>query len=245
MDKKVDYDSIGGLFETFTDKAAQREIEIRTIAHMLGSVSGKSVLDLACGYGYFGRQAYYNGAKKVVGVDISTKMIKLARQESLKNSENIEYYVRDVSKMEVIGKFDVVIAAWLFNYAASLQEMRDMFRVIFSHLRKGGRLIAYTVEPDFRLEKGNFERYGVNVLDEIPCESGFLHHAEFVTTPPSKFTFYRWNRKEYEEAILNSGFSSFRWQKPLLMNCDIRKYSTGFWDIFKENCLQTGLVCEK
>ncbi|MBP5129665.1 class I SAM-dependent methyltransferase, partial [Pseudomonas protegens] len=49
------YDSIGERFEDFTDTASQRSVETETFFHMVGAIQGKSVLDLACGFGYFGR----------------------------------------------------------------------------------------------------------------------------------------------------------------------------------------------
>ena len=100
MKNKSTYDSIGGLFENFTDTAAQRAVEVRTLMHMAGDVKGQSVLDLACGYGFFGRELLRKGASHVVGVDISEKMIDLAREESRKNGDTIEFHVRNVCNME-------------------------------------------------------------------------------------------------------------------------------------------------
>ncbi|WAJ36259.1 class I SAM-dependent methyltransferase [Pseudomonas sp. GOM7] len=243
MKKKSTYDSIGGLFENFTDTAAQRAVEVRTLMHMAGDVKGQSVLDLACGYGFFGRELLRKGASRVVGVDISEKMIDLAREESRKNGDTIEFHVRNVCNMESFGKFDMVMAAWLFNYAESLDDMKKMFKAVANNLKPSGRLVAYTVEPDFQLAKGNFTNYGVNVLTEEPWAEGFRHQAEFVTTPPSPFTFFRWSREDYEAAMADAGLREVHWQKPMLLDSDIKRYTPGFWDIFQENCLQTGLTC--
>lgn len=243
MKKKSIYDSIGGLFENFTDTAAQRAVEVRTLMHMAGDVKGQSVLDLACGYGFFGRELLNKGASRVVGVDISEKMIDLAREESRKNGDTIEFHVRNVCNMESFGKFDMVMAAWLFNYAESLDDMKKMFKAVANNLKPSGRLVAYTVEPDFQLAKGNFNNYGVNVLTEEPWHEGFRHQAEFVTTPPSPFTFFRWSRQDYEAAMAEAGLREVHWQKPLLLESDIKRYTPGFWDTFQNNCLQTGLSC--
>jgi len=56
MKQKNAYDAIGKSFGEFTDTAAQRAVEIRTMMHMAGDVRGLRVLDLACGYGFFGRE---------------------------------------------------------------------------------------------------------------------------------------------------------------------------------------------
>ena len=41
-----------------------------------------------------------------------------------------------------------------------------MFSAVARNLDRNGRLVAYTVEPDFELSKGNFRHYGVNILSE-------------------------------------------------------------------------------
>ena len=162
------YDAIGDRFEVFTDTASQRSVETETFFHMVGDVKGKSVLDLACGYGYFGRELYRQGASRVVGVDISPSMIELARKEPARNNEASEVHVANVCEMPVMGQFERVTAAWLFNYAQSPAELEAMFYAVAQNLQPGGKLIAYTVDPSFRLEDGNFTKYGVHVKSENP-----------------------------------------------------------------------------
>ena len=241
--KRPGYDSIGELFKKFEGTPAQL-VEARTVLDLVGDISNKSVLDLACGYGFFGRELYKRSASKVVGVDISEMMIDLAREESRKNGDKIEFHVCNVSEMETLGHFDVVVAAFLFNYADSLSELGNMFKSVAANLKPGGRLIAYTVEPDYVIQNGNFRDYGVNILGEEPWKEGHRMHAEFMTASPSPFTFYRWKRKDYEQAIIAAGFSDFYWQKPILMDSDIEKHPQGFWDVFQNNCFHTALVCE-
>ena len=237
------YDAIGDRFEVFTDTASQRSVETETFFHMVGDVKGKSVLDLACGYGYFGRELYRQGASRVVGVDISPSMIELARKESARNNEAIEFHVANVCEMPVMGQFERVTAAWLFNYAQSHAELEAMFYAVAQNLQPGGKLIAYTVDPSFRLEDGNFTQYGVHVKSENPHEGGFRCPSEFVTTPPSEFTFYRWSHEDYERAIRKAGFSDYHWQRPLISKTNRQKFPEGYWGDFERNCLQTGLVC--
>ncbi|WP_191485578.1 class I SAM-dependent methyltransferase [Pseudomonas sp. FEN] len=239
------YDTIGERFESFTDSASQRAVETATFFHMVGDVKNKSVLDLACGFGYFGRELYHQGASKVVGVDISAAMIELARKESARNKEAIEYHVSNVCDMGVLGQFDLITAAWLFNYAQSPRELDKMFQVVAQNLAPGGKVVAYTVDPDFELQRGNFTKYGVHVLTEEAHEGGFRYNAEFVTQPPSPFTFHRWSRDLYERAIMKAGFSRYQWQKPIISEAIRTKHPKGYWDDFEKNCLQTGLICTR
>ncbi|MGJ0578834.1 hypothetical protein ACR71G_12240 [Xenorhabdus bovienii] len=60
--KHAAYNAIGERYEQFIEDTPQREIDVRTILSMVGNVSGQSVLDVACGYGYFGRELRKRGA---------------------------------------------------------------------------------------------------------------------------------------------------------------------------------------
>ncbi|MBI6549856.1 class I SAM-dependent DNA methyltransferase [Xenorhabdus lircayensis] len=244
MKDNILYNPIAHLYESFSDSAAQINIEIRTIFNLAGDIQGKSVLDLACGYGLFSREFKNHGASKVIGVDISDRMIELAKNKSQQCCDDIEFHVRDVCKMESFGKFDLIVAAWLFCHAESIEDLETMFRVIAGHLKPSGKLIAYTFEPDYRLEKGNYENYCINVLSEEPLKDTTLVKAEFLTTPPSPFTMHRWSREQYKNAINKAGFKQFEWHKPMLLESDIESHPPGFWDNFQQNCLDAALVCQ-
>ncbi|NHB63260.1 class I SAM-dependent methyltransferase [Photorhabdus sp. RW14-46] len=240
------YGPIAHLYESFSDATDHIKVEIRTIFDLAGDIHGKSVLDLACGYGLFSREYRNRGASKVIGVDISENMIAIAKSKSQQYGDDIEFHVRNICKMESesFGKFDIVNAAWLFCHAESLEDLETMFRVIAAHLKPSGKLIAYTVEPDYRLEKGNYENYCIKILSEEPVKDTTLVKAEFLTTPPSPFTMYRWSREQYQTAIQKAGFKQFKWQKPMLLESDIEAHPPGFWDDFQRNCLDTALVCQ-
>ncbi|KMJ45362.1 ubiquinone biosynthesis methyltransferase UbiE [Xenorhabdus khoisanae] len=238
------YDPIAHLYESFSDAAPHIEVEIRNIFNLAGDIQGKSVLDLACGYGLFSREYKKRGASKVIGVDISKTMIEIAKSKSQQYGDGIEFHLRDVSKMESFGKFDIINAAWLFCHAESLEALEAMFRVIADQLNPSGKLVAYTFEPDYRLEKGNYENYCIKVLSEEPVKDTTLVKAEFLTTPPTPFTMHRWSREQYQEAINKAGLKHFEWHKPMLLQSDIDNYPPGFWDNYQQNCLDTALVCQ-
>lgn len=180
----------------------------------------------------------------MIGIDLSEAMIALAREESNKSGDDIEFMVGNVSEMDCLGSFDLITAVFLFNYAESLSELDNMFKAAFKNLKPGGRLVAYTVEPDYKFDRGNFTPYGVSILSEDVCENGYYMCAEFDTPTSSRFTFYRWPRHEYERSIKAAGFSRCYWQKPLLTDADLEQYPDGFWDIYQNNCFHTALLCE-
>lgn len=239
-----EYNAIGKQFKIYEDKPAHI-IQTRTLLNLAGDVTNKSVLDLACGYGYFGRELAKRGASNVVGVDISEKMIEFANEESRRNRDNITFHVGNVSELGKIGEFDIIIASFLFNYADSLEELKSMFQAAAQNLKPGGKLTAYTVEPDYVFANGNFTAYGVTLLEDEPYQEGHRMRAEFTPNSATPFTFYRWKREDYERIIKDVGFSDSRWQKPMLLKSDIADYPPGFWDIYQNNGFHTALVCQK
>ncbi|SFU89871.1 class I SAM-dependent DNA methyltransferase [Xenorhabdus koppenhoeferi] len=241
--KEVDYNSIGESYEQFIQRSPQRALEVRTVLDMVGDVRGKSILDLACGYGYFGRELRKRGASKVVGVDISEKMIELARTKSEQYGDDLEFHVQNVCDMKSFGKFDIVVAVWLFNYAESPEDLETMFQVIADHLKPSGKLMGYTISPEFQLKMGNFDAYGINILSEESWKGGSRYQTEFLSMPPSDVTFYRWDREHYERAIEKAGFKKFEWHKATLLESEIERYPDGFWHIFQQNCFNIGLTC--
>jgi toxoflavin synthase len=53
-------------------------------------------------------------------------MIQLARQEEARNPLGIEYRVQDARLVEAAERFDLVVAAYLLNYAATREELTAM-----------------------------------------------------------------------------------------------------------------------
>ncbi len=71
------YDDLAAQYRKFQREKTYRIIEYAFMRH-LGHVSGQSILDLACGEGSWARRFKLMGANRVVGVDISEEMLKLA-----------------------------------------------------------------------------------------------------------------------------------------------------------------------
>jgi putative methylase len=81
--------------------------DIIFIAHQLGDIENKIVLDLGCGTGIFSVGAFLTGAKKVVGIDIDKNSIGTARDYAEKNNYEIIFKIRDVKDVKI--KCDTVI----------------------------------------------------------------------------------------------------------------------------------------
>ena len=75
----TDYDEIFFEYKNVTSELAiMKYTEEFTLLGLLGDVREQIVLDLACGEGRFARKIMQGGARRLVGVDMSEKMVELA-----------------------------------------------------------------------------------------------------------------------------------------------------------------------
>lgn len=124
----------------------QRVVE-PNLVRILGDVSGKNVLDLGCGQGYFCRLFSEKGAI-MSGVDVSPELIEKANQRS--NGAKIRYVV---SPAEDLFSFANQSQDIVFSVLAT-QNMRELDRVIAEvkrTLKPDGRLILILNHPAFRV----------------------------------------------------------------------------------------------
>ena len=90
---------------------------------LIGDLSERSVIDIACGEGFYTRMLRQRGAKKVTGVDLSEGMIALARANEAQHQLGIEYVVGDGRALDVGTEYDLAVAAYLLNYAQDRAEL--------------------------------------------------------------------------------------------------------------------------
>lgn len=113
-----------------------------------------TVLDLACGQGYFTRHFFQAGAK-VVGVDIAPSMIEFALRhnsgQANKDSPNrIEYHVSPAHKLKFI-KDDSVNIVTIVLGIQNIENMSEVFKEVARVLKRGGRLFLVMNHPAFRI----------------------------------------------------------------------------------------------
>lgn len=97
-------------------------IEQPAIKQLLPELEGKAILDLGCGYGHNCIDFIMKGASRVVGIDISSKMLEIAKREN--SNELIEYVLLDMSQIGSLAqKFDLVFSSLAFHYVRDFQRL--------------------------------------------------------------------------------------------------------------------------
>ena len=76
------YDKFAKQYKASKTLPFRKYIEWYTYDNLLGNISQKSILDLACGEGFYTRRIKKKSAETVVGSDISEKMINWSKERA-------------------------------------------------------------------------------------------------------------------------------------------------------------------
>jgi hypothetical protein len=98
-----EYDRIAPDYKESKQLPFRLHLEEYTTFRLLPDLTGRSVVDLACGEGIYTRKLMKRGARRVVGVDISAEMIALARRAEAEVPIGVEYLLADVRQSTSIS----------------------------------------------------------------------------------------------------------------------------------------------
>ncbi len=195
--------------------------EWHVLQNMLPDFQDKNVLDLGCGYGWHCIYAKEQGAKNVIGIDLSQKMIDKAKENS--KDLSIEYYQMPVEDIEFENEqFDIIFSSLTFHY---IENLDIVFRKINKFLKKGGSFVfsmehpAFTSKAEqdwFKDEKGNLLHWPVdNYQDEGIRQTNFLGH---------KVIKYHRTVASILNTVIDSGFAIKQISEPKPSDEIIEKY---------------------
>lgn len=110
---------------------------------LLPDVAGRRVLDLGCGAGQLAHHLAERGAAEVIGVDVSERMLELARAE---RSHPRVTYVRESIEQATFAadRFDLVVSSMAIHYVA---DYRGLVQRIACWLSPAGLLVYSTEHP--------------------------------------------------------------------------------------------------
>jgi SAM-dependent methyltransferase len=145
---------------------------------LAGNVRGRDVLDAGCGTGYLSRQLQEAGAS-VVGVDISPRMIEIARG----NAPGIDFRVDSCSELASVADstIDVIISNYVLMDTPDLHGAVGAFSRV---LRVGGIAVLVFSHPCF--PQGSATGSGEST--QYNWEFGYFDECKRVDPPWGHFT---------------------------------------------------------
>jgi ubiquinone/menaquinone biosynthesis C-methylase UbiE len=230
----TNYDPIAAKYKQAKLQPWRTYIESFTFLELLGDLTDKSVMDLACGEGFYTRRVREKGAKRVVGVDLSERMIELARRQEADHHLGIEYLVGDGRALKLTEQFDLVVAAYLLNYARHREELGAMCRSITRCLKPGGRFVTVNTNPglDFR-SAPSYRQYGFETRMAGELQEGTpITWTFFLEDGSFSIENYYLDVAAHEEALRLAGFREIHWHSPRLAPLADSALEPGFWKAF-------------
>ncbi len=116
-----------------------RRAESAAVLGLVGRISGSDVLELGAGAGYYTRALLDCGAGHVWAVDRSPEMLRQMR------SDRITTVLGDVADVRVAHQFDAVLAAGVFEFVSSAQQV---LANASQHARDGAWLVVLYSVPN-------------------------------------------------------------------------------------------------
>jgi hypothetical protein len=171
-------------------------------------------------------------------------MIDLARQQEQARPLGIEYLVGDARDVGHAEQFDLVIAAYLLNYAHDAAELSAMCEGIACRLAPGGRFVTVNSSPfcDF-CNASSYRDYGFETRAAGPLRPGTPITWTFhLDNGPLSIENYFLDRETHEAAFRAAGFQQVHWHAPEL---DPQVADADFWSPLLAHSPFTFIECRR
>lgn len=223
------YDALGKAYER-VKYIPTGLCERATFLSALPDLTGKSVLDVACGTGFYPRQFMSLGAARVVGVDSSQEMVSYARYVETRSPQGIVYEQHDAATLPVLGSFDVVTAVWLLGYAEGEEGLDTMIGNLVANLAPGGTLAVLFPNPDADFDLlEDYKKYGYYMVRTKPSHGrqGVVVHV--LGDPEFSFDSFFWPPGVVEPALERAGLKNVTRHPTVVPEDAVAERGEEFW----------------
>lgn len=163
------WDDMSKAYENFTndEDSYSYTIEWPCIKKMLPSLHRKKILDLGCGTGQFDFLFEKENPISILGIDISEKMLNIAKEKAVNRDSKVEFIKGDISKFNtyIDGKFDFIFSSTTFHYISNLKEL---FINISNALDEKGICVVSMMHPVYTAQ------YPVDKNGEFPSDNEWI-----------------------------------------------------------------------
>jgi len=156
--KPSHYNKEASSYDAFNENSSKPINQL--IENILEKHSVKTVLDLTCGTGsqvfWLAKRGY-----KVIGTDINSGMLKIARSKARKEKLALKFIIGDMRTLKV-GEFDAVIT--IFNAVGHLTkfDFEATMRNVHQNLKDGGLYIFDIFNLSYLLDGNNITKLTID-----------------------------------------------------------------------------------
>ncbi len=195
---KTSWDGVADWYDDMLEQnpdSFQKNVLMPNLIRIVDPKKGMTILDLACGQGYFSRAFFQNGAK-VIGYDISKELIALALEQEKKRIsvqgltlDKIEFHVTPADSLPFLQNESVDVVTIILALQ-NIENIQGVFAECSRVLKSGGRLVMVINHPAFRIpqrsgwgwseektEKGKME---VNLTESLLNKKQVNKDGQFV-----------------------------------------------------------------
>lgn len=206
---KTSWGSIAGWYDALLKEEGtyQKEIILPNLTRLLDAKKGETILDLACGQGFFSREFGKKGAR-VIGTDISKELTAIARKNSPKD---IQFEVASADNLNFLsaGSVDKIAVVMAIQ---NIENVSGVFKECRRVLKPAGKLFLVMNHPAFRVLKASGWEYDEKNKIQYRRIDAYLSESKIKiqTHPggkPSEYTisFHR-PLQFYFKLLVNNGF---------------------------------------
>lgn len=208
------YDDIAEWYDSWVGTHSMREDPLfAAVETLMGEVAGKRICDLACGQGRVARYLADLGAR-VVGVDLSAKLLAIARRHEEASPRDIEYVQADAQCLDgvTLGTFDGVVC---FMALMDIPDLDATLRGVANRLQPGGWFAFAILHPCFHTSQSGEMATPEGTLRTIGryFDEGYWR-SDTRTGPPGKVGAYHRTLSTYVNVLSGAGLQLVRLSEP-------------------------------
>lgn len=161
---KTSWDNVADWYDDMLEQnpdSFQKNVLMPNLIRIVDPKKGMTILDLACGQGYFSRAFHQNGAK-VIGYDISKELIDLALEQEKKRvsvqgrtsdmEDRIQFHVTPADSLPFLQN-DTIDVVTIILALQNIENIQGVFAESSRVLKKSGRLVIVINHPAFRIPR--------------------------------------------------------------------------------------------
>jgi 2-polyprenyl-3-methyl-5-hydroxy-6-metoxy-1,4-benzoquinol methylase len=149
------YDAIAKWYDAYLrERPLYRETLLPAVLDLVGDIQGMAVCDLACGQGFVTRELARGGAR-AVGVDISERLLEMARRYEDEEPLGVRYLNDDAQTAASLpdASFDGVTCVMALM---PIPDIAATFRTVHRLLKPGGWFVFAITHPCFQTSRSRW-----------------------------------------------------------------------------------------